>query len=127
MEVVASVPGNVLVAGGYLVLECPNTGLVLSTTSRFYAIVRPTTAAEEEAHLLRLEEKAEHGGGGAWEYLSLPQFARTPPSSLWPPSSPPRPLRLNDARLPPLLSVTPLFLLTPLHPSPACNIGPLAG
>ncbi|KAE8780685.1 ER membrane protein complex subunit 2-A-like [Hordeum vulgare] len=71
MEVVASVPGKVLVAGGYLVLERPNTGLVLSTTSHFYAIVRPTTAAEEEAHLLRLEEKAEHGGGGAWEYLSL--------------------------------------------------------
>lgn len=28
-------------AGGYLVLERPNPGLVLSTTARFYAIVRP--------------------------------------------------------------------------------------
>lgn len=41
MEVVASAPGKVLVAGGYLVLERPNAGLVLSTTARFYAIVRP--------------------------------------------------------------------------------------
>ncbi|KAF0910589.1 hypothetical protein E2562_003024 [Oryza meyeriana var. granulata] len=41
MEVVASAPGKVLVAGGYLVLERPNAGLVLSTSARFYAIVRP--------------------------------------------------------------------------------------
>uniref|UniRef100_A0A0E0KBD8 phosphomevalonate kinase n=1 Tax=Oryza punctata TaxID=4537 RepID=A0A0E0KBD8_ORYPU len=38
---VASAPGKVLVAGGYLVLERPNAGLVLSTSARFYAIVRP--------------------------------------------------------------------------------------
>lgn len=28
-------------AGGYLVLEKPNAGLVLSTNARFYAIVKP--------------------------------------------------------------------------------------
>jgi hypothetical protein len=38
---VASAPGKVLIAGGYLVLERPNAGLVLSTTARFYAVVRP--------------------------------------------------------------------------------------
>ncbi|KAK1651463.1 hypothetical protein QYE76_069268 [Lolium multiflorum] len=38
---VVSAPGKVLVAGGYLVLELPNPGIVLSTTARFYAIVRP--------------------------------------------------------------------------------------
>jgi hypothetical protein len=38
---VTSAPGKVLVAGGYLVLERPNPGLVLSTSARFYAIVRP--------------------------------------------------------------------------------------
>lgn len=27
--------------GGYLILEKPNTGLVLSTNARFYAIVKP--------------------------------------------------------------------------------------
>ncbi|XP_074283390.1 phosphomevalonate kinase, peroxisomal isoform X1 [Silene latifolia] len=41
MEVVASAPGKVLMTGGYLVLERPNAGLVLSTNARFYAIVKP--------------------------------------------------------------------------------------
>ncbi|KAJ1694691.1 hypothetical protein LUZ63_011389 [Rhynchospora breviuscula] len=41
MEVVVSAPGKVLITGGYLVLERPNAGIVLSTTARFYAIVRP--------------------------------------------------------------------------------------
>ncbi|XP_078437780.1 GHMP kinase family protein isoform X2 [Wolffia australiana] len=41
MAVVASAPGKVLVTGGYLILERPNSGIVLSTNARFYAIVRP--------------------------------------------------------------------------------------
>ncbi|KAL7164760.1 hypothetical protein ACSBR2_040629 [Camellia fascicularis] len=41
MEVVASAPGKVLMTGGYLVLERPNVGIVLSTNARFYAIVKP--------------------------------------------------------------------------------------
>ncbi|PKA53061.1 phosphomevalonate kinase [Apostasia shenzhenica] len=38
---VASAPGKVLITGGYLILDKPNAGLVLSTNSRFYAIVKP--------------------------------------------------------------------------------------
>ena len=38
---VASAPGKVLITGGYLILERPNAGIVLSTNARFYAIVRP--------------------------------------------------------------------------------------
>lgn len=41
MSAVASAPGKVLITGGYLVLERPNAGIVLSTTARFYAIVKP--------------------------------------------------------------------------------------
>ncbi|KAK9144225.1 hypothetical protein Sjap_004128 [Stephania japonica] len=41
VTVVASAPGKVLMTGGYLILERPNAGLVLSTNSRFYAIVKP--------------------------------------------------------------------------------------
>ncbi|KAL4384410.1 hypothetical protein GQ457_15G008070 [Hibiscus cannabinus] len=41
MEVVASAPGKVLMTGGYLILERPNAGIVLSTNARFYAIVKP--------------------------------------------------------------------------------------
>ncbi|KAK7410703.1 hypothetical protein VNO78_01705 [Psophocarpus tetragonolobus] len=40
-KVVTSSPGKVLMTGGYLVLERPNAGLVLSTNARFYAIVKP--------------------------------------------------------------------------------------
>ncbi|KAF2591410.1 hypothetical protein F2Q70_00038948 [Brassica cretica] len=41
MAVVASAPGKVLMTGGYLILERPNAGLVLSTNARFYAVVKP--------------------------------------------------------------------------------------
>ncbi|KAM3309986.1 hypothetical protein ACQJBY_030967 [Aegilops geniculata] len=40
------------------------------------AATATATAAEDEARLLRLEEQAEHGGGGAWEYLSLARRLR---------------------------------------------------
>ncbi|CAM6083261.1 unnamed protein product [Calypogeia fissa] len=38
---VVSAPGKVLITGGYLILEQPNSGLVLSTSARFFAIVKP--------------------------------------------------------------------------------------
>ncbi|KAG9441558.1 hypothetical protein H6P81_017412 [Aristolochia fimbriata] len=41
MAIVVSAPGKVLMTGGYLILERPNAGIVLSTTARFYAIVKP--------------------------------------------------------------------------------------
>ncbi|TXG54226.1 hypothetical protein EZV62_019482 [Acer yangbiense] len=41
MAVVTSAPGKVLMTGGYLILERPNAGIVLSTNARFYAIVKP--------------------------------------------------------------------------------------
>ncbi|TVU33566.1 hypothetical protein EJB05_25391 [Eragrostis curvula] len=40
------------------------------------AAIAAATAAEDEARLLRLEEQAEHGGGGAWEYLCLARRLR---------------------------------------------------
>lgn len=42
---VVSAPGKVLITGAYLVLEKPHAGLVLSTSARFYAIVKPIHAA----------------------------------------------------------------------------------
>jgi phosphomevalonate kinase len=41
---IVSAPGKVLLAGGYLVLDRLYTGLVVATSSRFFASVRPTTA-----------------------------------------------------------------------------------
>jgi ER membrane protein complex subunit 2 len=40
------------------------------------AAIAAATPAEDEARLLRLEEQAEHGGGGAWEYLCLARKLR---------------------------------------------------
>lgn len=41
MATVVSAPGKVLVAGGYLVLDPAYSGLVVSTSSRFYTVIGP--------------------------------------------------------------------------------------
>ncbi|CAE6430463.1 unnamed protein product [Rhizoctonia solani] len=43
MATVVSAPGKVLIAGGYLVLDHRFPGLVVSTSSRFYTVVQPTS------------------------------------------------------------------------------------
>ncbi|XP_022892640.1 phosphomevalonate kinase, peroxisomal-like [Olea europaea var. sylvestris] len=67
MAVVASAPGKVLMTGGYLVLERPNAGIVLSTNARFYAIVKPL-----------YEEVKPESWAWAWADVKLtsPQMAR---------------------------------------------------
>lgn len=40
---IISAPGKVLLAGGYLVLDPAYTGLVVATSSRFFASIKPTT------------------------------------------------------------------------------------
>ena len=39
-EVTVSAPGKALIAGGYLVLEAPNVGVTISSTSRFFTSVK---------------------------------------------------------------------------------------
>lgn len=41
---VVSAPGKVLLAGGYLILDPKYSGIVVSTSSRFYSIVSPASA-----------------------------------------------------------------------------------
>lgn len=41
LEICCSAPGKVLITGGYLVLERPNKGLVLSVDARFYTSIKP--------------------------------------------------------------------------------------
>ncbi|KAL2234634.1 phosphomevalonate kinase, peroxisomal [Sesamum indicum] len=67
MAVVASAPGKVLMTGGYLILERPNAGIVLSTNARFYAIVKPL-----------YEETKPESWAWAWTDVKLtsPQMAR---------------------------------------------------
>jgi len=40
MTIVVSAPGKVLIAGGYLVLDPKYSGVVVSTSSRFYTVIR---------------------------------------------------------------------------------------
>ncbi|KAJ3768665.1 phosphomevalonate kinase [Lentinula raphanica] len=40
---VVSAPGKVLIAGGYLVLDPAYSGIVISTSSRFYTVIKPLT------------------------------------------------------------------------------------
>jgi len=40
--VVLSAPGKVLIAGGYLVLDPAYSGIVVSTSSRFYTAIQPS-------------------------------------------------------------------------------------
>lgn len=67
MAVVASAPGKVLITGAYLILEKPNPGIVLTTTARFYAIVKP------------LHDSID-AGSWAWQWtdvkLSSPQLSK---------------------------------------------------
>ncbi len=46
-DITVSAPGKALIAGGYLVLEHPNVGIVISCTSRFYATARAIEYHEE--------------------------------------------------------------------------------
>eukprot|EP00606_Chrysophyceae_sp_TOSAG23-5_P000434 GSChrysophyteH2.ASY1.ANO1.837.1 assembled CDS len=45
-DITVSAPGKALIAGGYLVLEHPNVGLVVSCSSRFYSTIRPIAIPE---------------------------------------------------------------------------------
>jgi phosphomevalonate kinase len=40
-SLVLSAPGKVLLAGGYLVLDPAYSGVVVSTSSRFYTVITP--------------------------------------------------------------------------------------
>ncbi|KAI0051178.1 Phosphomevalonate kinase [Auriscalpium vulgare] len=44
-SIVVSSPGKVLLAGGYLVLDPAYSGVVVSTSSRFYTVIQPAGAA----------------------------------------------------------------------------------
>lgn len=50
-EVTISAPGKALVAGGYLVLEAPNVGVTISSSSRFYTTVK--VLPEDKAPMIK--------------------------------------------------------------------------
>lgn len=64
---IASAPGKVLIAGGYLVLEQAFTGLVVGASARFYTVVKPE--AESSAGIITvLSPQFENA---TWKYKAI--------------------------------------------------------
>jgi phosphomevalonate kinase len=57
--VCCSAPGKVLITGGYLILERPNAGLVLTVNARFYSLIEPFAAKgpKTESELSKLNQE----------------------------------------------------------------------
>ncbi|GLB37054.1 putative GHMP kinase family. Mevalonate kinase subfamily protein [Lyophyllum shimeji] len=61
---VVSAPGKVLISGGYLVLDPKYSGTVVSTSSRFYTVVRDDTSAGAN----RIRVRSPQFSNATWEY-----------------------------------------------------------
>lgn len=61
---VVSSPGKVLVAGGYLVLDPAYSGIVVSTSSRFYTIIQPTAPS----HANQIQVLSPQFTQASWRY-----------------------------------------------------------
>jgi phosphomevalonate kinase len=64
MTTCISAPGKVLLAGGYLVLDRAYSGVVISTSSRFYTTVRPAGVDRVNRILVRSPQFE----SASWEY-----------------------------------------------------------
>ncbi|KAL4263082.1 Phosphomevalonate kinase [Pleurotus pulmonarius] len=62
---VVSSPGKVLVAGGYLVLDPAYSGIVVSTSSRFYTVIQPTAAS---SHANQIQVLSPQFTQASWRY-----------------------------------------------------------
>lgn len=60
-----SAAGKVLVAGGYLVLDPAYSGVVVSTSSRFYSVV---TSGEAKADQSTIVVRSPQFAGATWTY-----------------------------------------------------------
>ena len=72
---VVSSPGKVLLAGGYLVLDPAYSGLVVSTSSRFYTVVdalpqpkAATPAATDDAAPIQIRVRSPQFAHASWLY-----------------------------------------------------------
>lgn len=67
---IASAPGKVLLAGGYLVLEQAFTGLVVGTSARFYTVIRPSLQVKTPGTITVLSPQFEQA---SWTYQAIAQ------------------------------------------------------
>ncbi|KAF9222526.1 Phosphomevalonate kinase [Gyrodon lividus] len=64
--IVVSAPGKVLIAGGYLVLDQKFTGLVVSASSRFYAVIQDRQEPDQANQIL---VRSPQFIGAEWRYF----------------------------------------------------------
>jgi len=74
-SLVVSAPGKVLLAGGYLVLDPAYSGVVVSTSSRFYTVI---TQAKTNRIIVRSPQFV----NASWSYTWSISQATSPPSIL---------------------------------------------
>lgn len=63
---IASAPGKVLLAGGYLVLEQAFTGLVVGTSARFYTVIKSSSSTKKESGTITVHSP--QFDQATWEY-----------------------------------------------------------
>jgi phosphomevalonate kinase len=70
-----SAPGKVLITGGYMILDQPNSGLVITVDSRFYTKIEQLN----EIHSLNLSGHQTQGLGSDYFFIEIysPQFEHT--------------------------------------------------
>jgi phosphomevalonate kinase len=79
-----SAPGKVLLAGGFLVLDPQYFGIVISTSARFYTLIRPLPNSSSDSESIRIKVQAAQfpKEESVWEYdLSLSQGIELKPCS----------------------------------------------
>jgi len=64
LPTVVSAPGKVLVAGGYLVLDPAYSGIVVSTSSRFYTVIQRSSNAGE------IQVRSPQFNAATWKYAT---------------------------------------------------------
>jgi phosphomevalonate kinase len=72
-SIVVSAPGKVLLAGGYLVLDPAYSGVVVSTSSRFYSVISRGTHG-------RIAVSSPQFINASWSYTWSISQATSPPS-----------------------------------------------
>lgn len=68
MATVVSSPGKVLIAGGYLVLDPVYSGVVVSTSSRFYTVVRDPASVTGTHTPNHIEVRSPQFLDATWSY-----------------------------------------------------------
>jgi phosphomevalonate kinase len=72
-SLVVSASGKVLLAGGYLVLDPAYSGVVVSTSSRFYTVITP-------ANTDRIVVRSPQFINATWSYTWAISHAASPPT-----------------------------------------------